>query len=186
MTVRFPASQNTKISFKVYISLLKKKEMLGDAEMSLEQLLLDYNHDIGGKYCNPTKYLLLIMATMTVTLDIISPKHEVVGQLHFKIAAVLDGKMEDMAEAVQATQTQSVVLLTLQNVMADAVQPDTHSDLSSPPLMVQHASQIVEAMDPVVQMGMALPFSDTVSNICTNLKALQNLGDHLSEVSHRC
>ena len=183
--VRFPASRNTKIRFKVYISLLGKKEMLGDAERSLEQLLL-YNHDIGGKFSNSTK--CLVLSTMTVNLDIISPEHKVVGQLHFKIAAVLDGKLEDMAEAVQATQTQSVppVPLTPQNVMADAVQPDTHSELSSPPLMVQNASQIVEAMDPVVRMGMTLSFSDTVSSICSSLKALQNLGDHLSEVSHRC
>ena len=183
--VRFPASQSTKIRFEVYISLLKKKKEFGDAEMSLEQLLLDYNHDIGGKYCNSTKCLVLI--TMTVTLDIISPEHKVVGQLHFKIAAVLDGKMEDMAEALQATQTPSVppVPPILQNVMADAVQPGTHSELSSPP-MVQNASQIVEAMDPVVRMGMTLSFSDTVSSICSSLKALQNLGDHLSEVSHRC
>ena len=103
----------------------------------------------------------LVLTTLVVALDIISSNHEIVGQLHFKLAAVSDGKFEDMADAVQAAQT--------------------HSEVSAPSPMLQNTSQLVQTIDPTVHN--AISFSDTLATILKSLESLQNLGDHLSEVS---
>ena len=50
LMLRFSASQTTKIRFKVYISFLKKKKDFGDAEKTIENLLLNYNQDIGCEF----------------------------------------------------------------------------------------------------------------------------------------
>ena len=95
------------------------------------------------------------------TCDIIGDSAENVGQLHFKIQPISDGKVADMAEAVAQASSLSV---------------------ASPHPASQLLSDAAERAESVVEL--ARKFSDSINDICEKLKFLQDLGDKLSEVGY--
>ena len=104
-------------------------------------------------YCNRLKNFLV------VKLELDTAGHASAAKLVLKIRSVSDGNMEDLNEAVNQAGLRGIMAL---------------------PSVIGGAVDAVQTADAFLQG--AISFSETWDPILEKLKALQSVGNHLSEV----
>ena len=124
------------------------------------QNILDARDGDGGEQVNSELYRNRLKCFLVVKLELDTANHTSAAKLLLKIRSVSDGNKEDLKEAVNQAGLRGIMAL---------------------PSVIGGAVDAVQTADPFVQG--AISFSETWAPILEKLKALQSVGNYLSEVT---